>query len=82
MSSRLDPWPFDDVWADVCKLEKDADDAQFSRLREVGIQLDVAGLVPATSGYAPRRPGGADTTTKTRVPALLRRDPGLLFVCA
>ncbi|MHB1472545.1 MAG: hypothetical protein ACYCV4_02780 [Dermatophilaceae bacterium] len=47
MATRLGRWPFDDVWADVCKLEQDADDAQFSRLREVGIQLDVAGFEPA-----------------------------------
>ena len=47
MPSRLDRWPFDDVWADVCKLEKDADDAQFSRLREAGIQLDVVRFEPA-----------------------------------
>ena len=47
MSARLARWPFEEVWADVCKLEKDADDAQFSRLREAGIQLNVAGFEPA-----------------------------------
>ena len=44
MAARLARWPFEEVWADVCKTEKGAEDAQFSRLREAGIQLDVAGF--------------------------------------
>ena len=51
MSARLSRWPFDAVWADVCKTEKDAEDAQFSRLREAvsrvdGKRLDAAGFEP------------------------------------
>ena len=50
MAARLSRWPFDAVWADVCETEKDAEDAQFSRLREAGAQLGVVGFEPARAG--------------------------------